>query len=421
MIDSRRTIQEIYGLDVEVLYTEYKAKDIHQVVINGNTYTNYGAYSFILEKSYIKSPKRASDGSISNLNSYQTFITPHLIIDFSIISIDDWRSLMQQHLAMNEFTVECYDTIYDKTFKGKMYFATEEMPKLNLLNRRRFDSNKNVWEDFIAIAGVESYKLEMIGTNAPFDKVSVVYHKNPPLDGYTDETIGEVDIYSGEQIVIGQAAQDWYNETFDGRYKFKCWNLASKPTDKNKNNLLANTVYTVNDNLVLYAQWESTTVQNLHFSYGLSSPEIQNGQYWYSKEVSKDKAIGTLPLINPKPSVTYEEKEYFPYENGGWYQTAIKGIDSKEVTADTPYWSDYDSTIYCLYNTISYTVTYHTNRDNINIDTVNVKYGEQVFQPDLYVDNAVFKGWYLDEAFTKKLSGTMPPYPIDLYAKWDNK
>lgn len=417
----RRTLQEIYrlyGTNAEVFKTDYEAVNIDKVVIDGNTYTNYSVYSFIWEKAYVKSPIRSGDGSIGNLNSYATFITGHFTIDFSIISIDDWRSIMNQHLEKNEFVVECYDPIYNKTIKLKMYFATEELPKLHTLNRRRFSSDKDEWEDFIALVGVESYKLEMISTNSSLDLVSVIYHKNPPSElGITDETIGESDVYAGEEILIGQSASSWYNETFGGKYKFKCWNTNSDGGDKG--NYLANNAYTINFDTVLYAQWENMQTRKLYFSYGLSTPEIKNGQYVYSKEVAKEIAVGQLPEINEKPTVTYDGKDYNTvYYNGGWYKTSIKGDNSQKVTADTPYWSDYDTTIYCLYDTMKYEVIYYTNMEDIRLDNEYIKYGEQVFQPTLYKTNYQFNGWFLDSGFTKKLQGTMPPYPIQLYAKW---
>lgn len=418
MTDGRRTIFELYGLDVEILKTEYEAVGIDYVVIDGNTYRNYGAYSFIWEKSYVKSPERSGNGSIGNLNSYATFITPHFIIDFSVISIDDWRKIMQQHLDKNEYIVECYDPIYDKKIKKKMYFATEEMPKLRTLNRRRFSSDKDEWEDFIALVGVDSYKLEMVGTNSSLDYISVIYHKNPPSElGLPDQTIGEEDLYVGEEIIVGQVASSWYNETYGGKYQFKCWNIS--PNGGDTGNYLKDTAYTINAELVLYAIWESTATRKLYYSYGLSTPEIANGQYVYSKEVAKDKPIGALPKIDTSPQVKYGDKFYDNvYYNGGWYKTAIKAQNSVRVTADTLYWLDTDTTIYCLYDTYAYRVTYHTNNIDIELDPIDVKYGEQVFQPKLYTDGYTFNGWYLDAGFTKTLSGAMPPFAIDLYAKW---
>ena len=71
---------------------EYEAVDISKVKIDEITLTNYKAYSFIWEKTFVKSPERSSDGSLGNLNSYATFLTPHLILDFSVMSIEDYRA-----------------------------------------------------------------------------------------------------------------------------------------------------------------------------------------------------------------------------------------------------------------------------------------------------------------------------------------
>ena len=109
--ENRRNLIDILKLDpnipedFEIIDKEYRAVDIEKVVIGGNTYTNYGAYSYILEKTYVKSPSRSASGSIGNLNSYATFLTGHLVIDFSIISIDDYRAIMRQHYEQNENVV----------------------------------------------------------------------------------------------------------------------------------------------------------------------------------------------------------------------------------------------------------------------------------------------------------------------------
>ena len=169
-VENRRSIIDIINLnpnnmdDLKALDNDYRAVDIDKVKIDGNTFTNYGAYSFIWEKTYIQSPSRAGDGSIRDLNAHATFLTGHLIIDFSVISIDDYRALMQLHYSKNEFTVECYDPIYNKKVKLNMYFATEEMAKLHIINRKIW--NNDEWQDWLILAGARDYQLEMISTNS---------------------------------------------------------------------------------------------------------------------------------------------------------------------------------------------------------------------------------------------------------------
>ena len=90
-VENRRNVIDILSLnhnipeDWEIIEKEYKAVDIDKLKIDGNTYTNYGAYAFIWEISYVKPPERSANGAISNLNSYAVIITGHLIIDYSII------------------------------------------------------------------------------------------------------------------------------------------------------------------------------------------------------------------------------------------------------------------------------------------------------------------------------------------------
>ena len=120
---------------------EGKPIGISVVKIDGNEFTDYGAFSFLWEKSYVKSPERSGDGSIGNLNSYATFVTPHLKIDFSMMSIDSYRILMKLLYEKNEHIVQCYDIVNNEFTTNNMYFATEEMPKLwtiaRALNGRR--------------------------------------------------------------------------------------------------------------------------------------------------------------------------------------------------------------------------------------------------------------------------------------------
>ena len=61
---------------MEKFNTEYNATEIAHIKIDGNTFKNYGQYQFIWEKTFVKSPERSSHGSIGNLNSYATFLTP---------------------------------------------------------------------------------------------------------------------------------------------------------------------------------------------------------------------------------------------------------------------------------------------------------------------------------------------------------
>jgi hypothetical protein len=103
--------QQLYG--VSGVYSNGE-RHIEKVTIDGNEFTDYKAFSFLREKAYVKEPMRSGAGVIGNLNSYATFLTPRLKIDFSMLSIDSYRLLMTLIYGRNEFIVTCYDIVENK-------------------------------------------------------------------------------------------------------------------------------------------------------------------------------------------------------------------------------------------------------------------------------------------------------------------
>ena len=150
-------------------------KNIDKVIIDGNTFTDFSAFTFLNEKTFVKSPVRSADGSIDNLDSYAWFLTPHLKIDFSLMSIDTYRTMMKLIQSKNEFTVTCYDIVNDIDVTHKMYFATEQMPKLWSIAK-----SLNGSDPWVELYGVQDYTVELIGTNTNFSTVKIKYFLNVP-------------------------------------------------------------------------------------------------------------------------------------------------------------------------------------------------------------------------------------------------
>lgn len=416
-----KTVQEILQLNPDkasdyITLKEYIPKDIEFVTIGGKTYRNYGAFWFFWEKTLVKAPKRSTNGAMTNINNISSFLTGHLVIDFSVISIDDYRSLMRTHYEQNETVVKCYDFIYNTVAELKMYFATEERKKLYIVNRNRF--NAGAWEDFLVLAGVKDYQLEMIGTNNGLDTVTVTYNFNAPssVGDYTT-TIGADEVSKGSDFVCGRNLErDVLNETFNGRYRFVKWN-----TEKNGSGqtYIDGQAYTINGSLVLYAQWESSTELTLSYSYGLSAPMTdQNGKPIYNKLVTKGGSIGALPTFDARPSVIYESSIYYPYKDGAWYKTPIRATNSR-LQNNTIFWGQTDTQIYLLYEAETYEIDYYV--DGVYFTTKTCKYGEALNTVQLYKNGYTLSAWYLDTELKKPAPTIMPPLNISLYAKWEKQ
>lgn len=414
-----RSLQQSLRLSLADRRTEYEAVGIDKVIIDGNAFDNYGVYSFVWEKSYVDSPTRSSSGSIDNLNSYVTFITGHLKINFSIMPIDYYRKLMQLIYSKNEFTVQCYDVVYNRIIEEKMYFSTEEMPTLWTI-AHQLQGTADQWENWVELAGVQDYTVEMVSTNSDKDYVSVLYYRNSPLDENDTAFRAEEDVLIGTQVQVGTSATD-FTDTAIGNYAFTSWNTEKDGSGRVVTN---GAIETVGKNgLILYAQWQSSELHTLAYNYGIASAETYvdsttgETKERYSDTVQQGESIGILPTFS-SPKAVYDGADYYPYENGGWYRLPIKD-NAARVTSNTAYWADRDDTIYLLFDTKKFTVTYHTNAVEHTIASQSIAYGASIWLPSLTRDGYTFGGWFTNFSLTTTLSGTtMPPYNIDLYAKW---
>jgi hypothetical protein len=304
-----------------------------------------------------------------------------------------------------------------------MYFSTEEMPKLwTIVDALNGDENA------IMLLGVQDYTVEMIGTNVEVDKVTINYYLNSPTGIGQTTPIGSFDTAIGGEIVLGSDSNiGSYEQSFDG-YAFNGWRLGGTSENLyNNNDGFAITKAIINESsnsIDFYADWKETNTYTLTYSYGLGSPKVDTStmQEITNKQVQNGVAIGELPN-SATPSVKYgkegQEKTYYPYSNGGWYKTSIKGNNSQKLTASTSYWLNGSTTIYQLYDIASYQVTYIV--DGNTYSTVQVEYGTSVPMPRLIKSGYTFKGWeYIYEGTKQVLTSMkMPPFAITLTAVFE--
>lgn len=246
---------------------KYCSKDVQRIIIDGNEFTGYKTYSFFWEKTYVKEPTRSSDGTMGNLNSYATFITPHLQIKFSLMSIEDYRRLYKLILSKNEFLVTCYDALTNETTTNKMYFYPDSLPKLNMIARNLLNPQGEK-EKWIELLGVQDYTVEMVGTNNDVEKATITYNLNVPSDIVWNEQIQvsvETPINLAEvvgrnaiieitdtQNTTNKVATRMSNITFGDKYKFKYW---AENANGSGFKYIDTDAYMFRNNTNLYAIW----------------------------------------------------------------------------------------------------------------------------------------------------------------------
>lgn len=394
-LEQQRLLGEYFSL------TEDKHKPLLQSIkIDNVELSLYATYSFFNARSYETEPERTAGGVIDNLNSIPTFKTPRLRINFSIMPISTYRTLMKLLDMKNEHIVECYDIVKDDWVIHKMYFYPDDFPELFTYD--------------LYLLGVINYTIELVGTNADLDKVSVIYHLNPP-EGYgSDITVGSDDIPQGSEFIVGEGT-DFQTETFNGNFKFVGW------TDSNDIPYLDNVAYNISSDLVLYAKWRASTTYTLSYNYGLGETYInpQNNNPLYSKEVNYGDMIGFLPTT-PQKKVTYNNQEYEPYTFRGWFKTPQITTGSEALFDVSIYNANGNTTIYQIYTPSTYLILFDSRGGNYTPTRIVAPYGSAIAEPSQPTrEGYTFKGWKdmatgNDFAFT-----TMPPTNVTLYASWE--
>ena len=391
-----------------------------RIWIDGYEIGGYLTYTALDAKSYYKEPVRSTTGVIENLNSYATFLTPQVTIEFKYMDIRTYRIIMKIIQQRNEHIVKYYDIVSDKMVTKKMYFKPEELP--------------TIFQKKLEILAVTDYKLELVGTNAALSTLSIVYHAN--RENATTETQGSEDFVSGEEIIIGDGIT--IKNEAPSTLHFEGWNTSP---NGDGTPYLDGYAYVINENettngvLDLYAQWVGNNEFTLSYNYGVGATyENTDGTDLTSKTITYGEAYGTLPTT--QATVEYNNEEFSgtdsPYQNPKWYMNPVKTHTSTEITASSIYNIQGNSTIYQLFETQTYTIHFNLNAptDSTNPASYNdivAEYGAMIHEPQSPTrEGYTFDGWYRvdnpGEGDNKFIFNTMPPSKTNktttLYAKW---
>mgnify|MGYP003294849697 CR=1 FL=1 len=131
------------------------------------------------------------------------------------------------------------------------------------------------------------------------------------------------------------------------------------------------------------------------------------------------EAFTSLPLSpNPiyKETINGKEETWETHLNKGWYLGDSTKFD--KVTNSTELKVENNMIIYQVFEPVKNDIKFESN-GGTSYTTLTANYGEKVAIPTPYKQGYVFSGWYLDSEFKKAFNGTMLPYPITLYAKWE--
>ena len=206
----------------------YGTTDIQKLIIDGHEFSGYKTFSSHWEKTYIEQPERSASGVIDNLDDYATFTTFIVKVNFAMMSIEDYRRLYALMLQKNEFLVTAYNVLDGQAITQKMYFAPDQMPKLYAMAR------KLQGEKFIEVLGVQDYTIELIGTNADIEKISIIYYD---VNG---TRLGSQSAYLNDKYILAKGI-DTPTNGFDGVYWTK---------DGDEKNLRYATNYTLTATLI---------------------------------------------------------------------------------------------------------------------------------------------------------------------------
>ena len=122
------------------------------LVINNNEIPLHlvSDYKVFNTKTYVSSPVRSNDGSIGNINDYDVFFVPRIIITFNFISFEDYVFLNEIINSSNEYYIGYYDTSTGIPSNDYFYLTPEESEKLLYVDG--------------SIKGIQNLTLSFVGT-----------------------------------------------------------------------------------------------------------------------------------------------------------------------------------------------------------------------------------------------------------------
>lgn len=110
---------------------------------------------------YVSSPSRQTDGSMLNINDYDSFIIPKVEMGFKLIDYNTYLKLRKYLLAKRTFKVDYFDKDFNKIVSHEMYAEPDDLTNF-------FNLGEN-------IIGSQDFVFRLIATLNEEDKYTAKY------------------------------------------------------------------------------------------------------------------------------------------------------------------------------------------------------------------------------------------------------
>lgn len=216
--------------------------DIDQIKIGDEIFTGIGYQGLLTvnTKTYVEEPTRANDGSMPNIEDYDTFIVPQATVNFKLFKLEDYQRLCRVITKSNQFPVTYYDKDFGEFVTHLMYCKPDQMRKLFNVGQR--------------IIGVLDYEIQFVGTLNRLADYTVTYYLNASVSDSSTLSVATYKwgystvIMTGEELTAKANQQGLSLPSGT----FLKWNTKR---DGSGINYYPNENASVLENLNLYAQW----------------------------------------------------------------------------------------------------------------------------------------------------------------------
>lgn len=278
-----------------------KGNCLQPIIINGEKFNGYSSFACLNTKTYVVEPERTFDGSIPNINDYETFVVPRVKIAFSYMTIQDFRRFLKA-ITPNEFPVTYYDYEVDKTVTYNMYCEPREMAKI---------FNKGY-----EVLAITEQEISLIATLNDVEYLNIKYYDNITYKDPQTNT-DKYYLFDTKQMIYGNTyhisnGSDFVHNTTKKGYQYVLDSWNTQPDGKG-NKYLLNYVITATKDIDLYAQW----VENI-IDYKITY--VYNGGGFAFNPTKYNVETNTITLLPTKRD---------GYTFKGWYKDSAFSEESK--------------------------------------------------------------------------------------------